>query len=61
MARSREVDPFFRKVFPLWLLLNEAAFLNWFLRIHWEEWVNTTKSREQNHLLTIMDKTLVKV
>lgn len=41
--------------------MNEATFLKWFLRIHWEEWVNATKSREQDYLLTIVDQTLVEV
>jgi hypothetical protein len=62
MARSREVKLFFfGKAFLFWLILNEAAFLNWFLRIHWEEWVNATKLRKQKHLLTIVDQTLAEV
>jgi hypothetical protein len=61
MARRREVKLFIRKAFLVWLLLNEAAFLKWFLRIHWEGWMNASKSRKQNHLLTIIDQALVKV
>jgi len=61
MARRREVKLFVRKAFRVWLLLNEAALMEWFLRIHWEGWVNATKSRKQNHLLTIVDQTLVEV
>jgi hypothetical protein len=61
MARRREVKLFFRKAFLVWVPLNEAAFFNCFLRIHWEEWVSATKSRKQNHLLTIIDQTLVEV
>src|SRR5713101_241177 len=61
MARRREVNLFFQKAFFVWLPLNEAAFLNWFLRIHCEMWVNATKSHKQDHLLTILDQTLVEV
>ena len=61
MARRREVKLFIRNAFLVWLPLNEAAFLKWFLRIHWEEWVNTTKSRKQDHSLTIIEQTLVEV
>jgi len=61
MARRREVKLFIRNAFLVWILLNKAAFRKWFLRIHWEEWVNTTKSRKQDHLLTIIDQTLVEV
>src|SRR5882757_8318961 len=61
MACNREVKLFIRKAFLIRLILNEAAFLKRFLRIHWEESVNTTKSRHQNHLLTKMDQTLVEV
>jgi hypothetical protein len=61
MTRRREVKLLVQKVSLARHRLDEAV-PKWLLCIHWVEWVNTTtRSREKNHRLTIMDQTHVEV